>query len=89
MFIYYLNNNILELIRTREISLDKSEIWWINNFYLENNKIFFNESLFISNNKNIELKNPKYKDYKFNKNLNTSFLKKFSLEIYNDIINYR
>jgi hypothetical protein len=89
MFIYYLNNNILELIRTREISLDKSEIWWINNFYVENNKIFFNENLCVSNYENLELKNPKYKDYKFNKNLNASFLKKFSLEIYNDIKNYR
>lgn len=88
-FLYHLNNNLLELITTREISPYENEIWWINKFYIENNNIFFEKSYCLPKKGNEIPKTGKYKDYKFNRNLNTSFLKKFSFEIYNSIKNYR
>lgn len=88
-FIYYLNNNLLELITTREISPYEKELWWINSFYVENNTIFFAKSYCLPKTGNEKPKIEKYKDYKSNINLNASFLKKFSFEIYNNIKNYR
>jgi hypothetical protein len=88
-FLYYLNNNLLELITTREISLYENEIWWINRFYVENNNIFSEKSYCLPKSGNEIPKSGKYKDYKFNKNLNSLFLKKLSFEIYNTIKNHR
>lgn len=88
-FIYYLNNNSLELITTREISPNENELWWINRFYVENDAIFFTKSYGLPKTGNEIPKIVKYKDYKSTINLNASFLKKFSFEIYNSIKNYR
>lgn len=84
-FLYYLNNDILELITTREISPYENDIWWINQFYLNNNDIFFEEAYCLPKAGNKIPKTGKYKDYKFDKNFSTSFLKKISFEIYKNL----
>ena len=87
-FLYHLNNNLPELITTREISPYENDIWWINNFYIENDVVFFVKSFCLPKKGSETPKIKKYRDYKSNLNLNAAALQKFSFEIYDKIKNH-
>jgi hypothetical protein len=83
--LYYLNNDGLQLITTREVSTENAEVWWLNHFYVENNEIVSEENVGLLKNEKGKLKVIKRNDYKFDENLDSAFLRKLSLEIYNHI----
>lgn len=84
--IFTKNNGKLELITTQETSPFEKNVTWINTFFIENKKIFSNKS-FVSKNENStsENKTLDYKKFKFNKSLDTKFLKKFILDLFDKI----
>jgi hypothetical protein len=84
--LYTKNNEKLELITTQETSPFENDITWMNTFFIENKKIFLNNN-FVSKNENNTSKNEilDYTKLKFNKNINTKFLKKFTLDLFDKI----
>jgi hypothetical protein len=84
--LYTKNNEKLELITTQETSPFENDITWMNTFFIENKKIFLNNN-FVSKNENNTSKKEilDYTKLKFNKNINTKFLKKFTLDLFDKI----
>ncbi len=83
-FIFYKNNNNLIRILTREKSPIDEEVSYINSFYVENNKIFYEKNFVTTNETKGSIKKD-YEFYQFNKALEARVLKGVSLEIYKEL----
>lgn len=83
-FIFYKNNNNLLRITTREKSPIDKEVWYMNEFYVENNKIFYEKNFVTTNETKGSIKKD-YAFYQFNKALEARVLKGVSLEIYKEL----
>lgn len=83
-FIFYKNNNNLIRILTREKSPIDEEVSYINSFYVENNKIFYEKNFVTTNETKGSIKKD-YEFYQFNKALEALVLKGVSLEIYKEL----
>lgn len=83
-FIFYKNNNNLIRILTREKSPIDEEVSYINSFYVENNKIFYEKNFVTTKETKGSIKKD-YEFYQFNKVLEARVLKGVSLEIYKEL----
>ena len=83
-FIYYLNNSALELINIKEEILNIEQSYWTTDLFVENNKVFLEQTFYFTT-KNGEL--VKQKNSKKNKYFKTPFLEKLAFEIYREIEN--
>ena len=83
-FIFYKNNNNLIRILTREKSPIDEEVSYINSFYVEDNKIFYEKNFVTTNETKGSIKKD-YEFYQFNKALEARVLKGVSLEIYKEL----
>ncbi|WP_309641877.1 hypothetical protein [Flavobacterium sp.] len=83
--IYIKEKDALQMIKTREYNQVSGKGWCINDFYLENNKVFLEERWILFDGKLINKNPERYEALKFNKSLNADFLKKFTSEIYDRI----
>lgn len=83
-FIFYKNNNNLIRILTREKSPIDDEVSYVNSFYVENNKIFYEKNFVTTNETKGSIKKD-YAFYQFNKALEARILKGVSLEIYKEL----
>lgn len=83
-FIFYKNNHNLMQILAREKSPIDEEVSYINSFYVENNKIFYEKNFVTTNETKGSIKKD-YEFYQFNKALEARVLKGVSLEIYKEL----
>ena len=82
-------NNTFYLIVVQEKSKNSDDTWRTNVFQYENGKMFYQKESYYSTINGKAVEHSKSDSEIYNKKLGTEFLKKYIVEVYNKIKNYR